>query len=174
MRYAAFIRGINVGGNVLIKMADMATMFEKEGLKNVKTILASGNAVFDSQKSAPALEKLLETMFKKNYNRDIFVLVRSMPELEKLAKLDPFKKIKVTKNTRLYVTFCKTKPKGIKPAKHPGFQILGTKDREIFSVLELSETVKTPDVMKIMGKEVGTTTMRNWNTIQKVLQHSDA
>ena len=170
MRYAAFIRGINVGGNVLIKMADLAKLFEKGGLKNVKTILASGNVIFDSAKSATALEKLLETTLQKKYKRNIFVLVRTIPELKEIAKLDPFKKIKVTKNTRLYVTFCREKPTRIKPAKHPGFQILGTKDREIFSVLELSDKVKTPDVMKIMGKEVGITTMRNWNTILKVLK----
>jgi uncharacterized protein (DUF1697 family) len=172
MKYAAFIRGINVGGNVLIKMADLKKLFEKEGLKDVKTILASGNVVFSSSKSPASLEKLLETTLRKKYKRPIGVFVRSLDELNAINKMQPFKKIKVTKNTRLYVTFCRTAPKSIKPQKHPGFQILTTKHREFFSVLELSDTVKTPDVMKVVGKDVGETTMRNWNTLQKVITAS--
>lgn len=198
MQYAAFLRGINVGGKVLIKMDDLKKLFEKAGFTNVKTILASGNVIFDTEVSPDAAEKKAEELLRAKYKRDIFVLVRSIDDLEKLHKRDPFKGIKVTKNTRLYVTFCREKPKGLKPQKHPGFVILSIKDREIFSVLELPSKSShayspagelrdpasapsasglatgphprlTPDVMKIMGKEVGVMTMRNWNTVQKVL-----
>lgn len=169
MTCAAFIRGINVGGKALIKMDDLKKLAEKAGFKNAKTVLASGNVIFDSTLSPLAAEKKLELALRAKYKRDIFVLIRTIAELQKIDKLQPFKKIKVTKNTRLYVTFCREKQNGIKPQKHPGFAVLMVKDREIFSVLELSDKVKTPDVMKIMGKEVGVTTMRNWNTVQKVL-----
>jgi uncharacterized protein (DUF1697 family) len=170
MRYAAFIRGINVGGKVLIKMTDLKALCEKEGLANVKTILASGNVVFDSAKSAAAVEKRLEAMLQKRYQRPIGVFVRSIDELHEIDKLRPFKKIAVTKDTRLYVTFCRAVPKTVRACKHPGFEVLGTRDREVFSVLELSDKVKTPDVMKLLDKDIGETTMRNWNTVQKVIE----
>jgi uncharacterized protein (DUF1697 family) len=170
VKYTAFIRGINVGGKVLIAMTDLKKLAGKAGFKDVKTILASGNVIFESALSAAGAEKKLETALREKYKRDIFVLVRTCGELEKLVALNPFKNIKVTQNTRLYVTFCREKPKGIKPQKHPGFAILAVNDREIFSILELSDKIKTPDVMKIMGKEIGITTMRNWNTVQKIIK----
>ena len=45
-KYAAFLRGINVGGNNIIKMEELKKVFESMGFLNVKTILASGNVLF--------------------------------------------------------------------------------------------------------------------------------
>src|SRR5258708_5109578 len=47
-KFAAFLRGINVGGNKLIKMDDLKKCFAALAFKNVKTILASGNVLFES------------------------------------------------------------------------------------------------------------------------------
>ena len=46
-RYAAFLRGVNVGG-VNLKMADVAKAFSEAGFDKVRTILASGNVLLDS------------------------------------------------------------------------------------------------------------------------------
>ena len=46
MRYAAFLRGVNVGGHRPLKMADVRAAFERMGFGNVRTVLASGNVVF--------------------------------------------------------------------------------------------------------------------------------
>ena len=150
-------------------MAELKKLLEGAGFKEVKTLLASGNVIFDAPKATTdSLEKKIETILKKKYGRDIHVFVRTMDELQKMDKMQPFKGIKVTKNTRLYVSFCKEKQSSVVPKKFPGYSILSVKDREIFSVLELSDKVKTPDVMKLLGQK-GATTMRNWNTVQKIL-----
>ncbi|HEY9264256.1 MAG TPA: DUF1697 domain-containing protein, partial [Mycobacterium sp.] len=47
-RYAAFLRGVNVGG-VNLKMAAVAQALEAAGFGDVKTILASGNVLLDSR-----------------------------------------------------------------------------------------------------------------------------
>ena len=48
MRYIALLRGINVGGNTMIKMAELKAAFEKEcGFENVVTYINSGNIAFD-------------------------------------------------------------------------------------------------------------------------------
>lgn len=47
-QYLAFLRGINVGGNAIIKMADLKKAFEQMGFKNVRTLLASGNVIFEA------------------------------------------------------------------------------------------------------------------------------
>ena len=47
-QYVALLRGINVGGNNLIKMADLKACFEAQGFGNVATYIQSGNVLFTS------------------------------------------------------------------------------------------------------------------------------
>lgn len=47
--YIALLRGINVGGHKVIKMAELKRVFESIGLKQVKTYIQSGNIVFESK-----------------------------------------------------------------------------------------------------------------------------
>ena len=53
-RYAAFLRGVNVGG-VTLKMADVAAAFTAAGFTDVKTVLASGNVLLTSVSSTAAV-----------------------------------------------------------------------------------------------------------------------
>ena len=61
MRWAVLLKGVNVGGNRKIPMADLRDFLAGLGLTDVKTLLASGNAVFDTdEKDAAKLETRLE------------------------------------------------------------------------------------------------------------------
>ena len=65
MRYVALLRGINVGGNTLIKMAELKACFEEIGLDEVSTYIASGNVLFEAEKADPvALEEAIEARFE--------------------------------------------------------------------------------------------------------------
>ena len=59
-RYAAFLRGVNVGG-VNLKMAEVAKALEEAGFTNVRTILASGNVLLESRKGVDAVRKMAES-----------------------------------------------------------------------------------------------------------------
>lgn len=174
--YAAFLRGINVGGHKPVKMDELKKAFESLGFKNVKTLLASGNVVFDSSHSSTsALAKGIEEKLKKTFGHDIGVLIQTFGELQRLAGTNPFKKIKVTPQTRFYVTFLSEKPKnGLKiPYESPdkNFKILRATGSEVCSVLTLSPNSRTVDLMDTLEKEFGRkVTTRNWNTIIKVLE----
>ena len=48
-KYIALLRGINVGGNNMIKMADLKAAFERRGFQRVSTYINSGNVLFDSE-----------------------------------------------------------------------------------------------------------------------------
>src|SRR3954463_13834250 len=48
MRYLALLRGVNVGGRTLIKMAALRACFEGLGFDRVSTYIASGNVLFDT------------------------------------------------------------------------------------------------------------------------------
>ncbi len=49
MKFIALLRGINVGGNNKVSMADLKLCFEKLGFENVQTYINSGNVIFDSE-----------------------------------------------------------------------------------------------------------------------------
>ena len=90
MKYAAFLRAINVGGHV-VKMDRLRTLFEAAGFRGVETFIASGNVVFEpSRKSAGDLERAIEIHLKKALGYPVATFVRSMPELAAIVKLEPF------------------------------------------------------------------------------------
>jgi len=172
--YAAFLRGINVGGHGVVSMEKLRHAFESLRFKNVRTLLASGNVVFQAP-PAPALEKKIEKALREVFGREIGVLVRSLEALRRLAASRPFKGIDVTPQTRLYVTFLKEKPVGRLPLprESPGghFRILRVTSGEVFSVLTPAPGGRTVDLMQVLEKEFGRgITTRNYNTILRVLK----
>lgn len=172
MEYVAFLLGINLGMRS-VKMADLKALMEKLGYKDVRTVLASGNVRFSAGKTTPdALVKKLEVALEKKFGFKIGVIVRTVGELEKMHKANPFKGVKVTPQTRRYVTFLSEKPTSRKPPRSvsPQYKVLKVTDGEEYSVLTLSADVKTPDVMKLLGASYGKKiTTRNWNTVEKIL-----
>lgn len=176
-QYVAFLRGINVGGHVLIKMTDLKKFFEKMGFKNIRTLLASGNVIFESdRKGKKVLTKEIGSGLKKVFKKDINIILRSLDDLKKLQSSEPFKEIDMAPGIRLYVTFLSEKAilrtitiPYISPQKE--FCILHATPTEVFSVLDISKGNGTPDAMNILEKEYGSdVTTRNWNTVLKILK----
>jgi uncharacterized protein (DUF1697 family) len=176
LKYLAFLRGINVGGHKPIKMDALAGAFGSLGFQNVKTILASGNVLFDAPKSdSVALAQKIEAKLETVFGHSVGVTLRTIPEIQKLVKSDPFKNITVTPQTRLYVTFRRDKTRGALkiPYQSPekDFQILRISTGEVCTVLTLSPERQTTQLMNILEKEFGkTVTTRNWNTVLKILK----
>lgn len=175
MQYVALLRGINVGGNKKVPMADLKKLLEQSGYTNVKTLLASGNAVFESsEKKVANIAKNIEAIIQKKFDFPVPTVVRSMAEMQKLIQKDPFKGIKVTPEIRFYVTFRgdPIKKSSLKiPYKDENveYRILTVDDGEICSYLVLGKDRGTVDAMGILEKEFGKNiTTRNWNTVQKI------
>src|SRR5207249_377917 len=126
-------------GHKLIKMEDLGQMFSALGFKNVKTLIASGNVVFEAaEKNADALTQKIEKGLAKALGYDVPVLLRPISELEALVKLNPFKKVKPSADVKLYVTFLAEAPKSklklpFRSVKE-GFEILSVKNCDIFIV----------------------------------------
>lgn len=88
-RYAAFLRGVNVGGTTL-KMADVAAAFTDAGFANVKTVLASGNVVLDSPGSAASVRTTAEAALRERFGYDAWVLVYELDTVAAIAEKYPF------------------------------------------------------------------------------------
>jgi len=76
VRYVALLRGINVGGKTLIKMADLKACVEELGLDNVSTYIASGNVLFETRRrDAARLETELERAIEQRFGLPVKVVV---------------------------------------------------------------------------------------------------
>lgn len=172
--YVALLRGINVGGNKQIKMDDLKKTLATLEFSNVKTLLASGNVLFETVKTKEGtLAIAIEETLLKAFGLQVGVIVRSIENIEKLIASNPFKGIKVTKDTRLYVTFLPEKVKSTLKIPYTSpekdLKILSASDTEVCTVLTLSPDRNSIDLMKIIEKEFGKkVTTRNWNTVVKI------
>lgn len=151
MKYVALLRGI-MPMNPNMRGEKLREVFEALGLKNVATVIASGNVVFESpSKNTKLLEAKIEKALKATLGFSSTTIIRSEAELKALVKKNPFKGIKNEKPNYLVVTFFKDGKK------------------ELCTVINLIEG-KTPDFMtkieKKYGKEI---TTRTWKTIARIL-----
>src|SRR2546423_3593288 len=92
-RYVGLLRGINVGGNRLIKMEALAKVFDAAGWRNVRTYVQSGNVIFDCGETDPrTLAKKIERKLAKAFGHEITVVVLELASLASMAQRNPFKK----------------------------------------------------------------------------------
>jgi uncharacterized protein (DUF1697 family) len=89
VRYVALIRGINVGGNNLIKMPALKACFEELGLRDVTTYIQSGNVVFASPKRAPEIARRLEAALEATFGCRTSIMLRSQKEMEAIVGSAP-------------------------------------------------------------------------------------
>ncbi len=174
IEYAAFLRGINVGGNTLVPMEELKRAFETLQFSSVRTVLASGNVLFEAPATPVAtIEKKIEKGLEKRLGKKITVFVRTLDSLQRLAASEPFTEAGVEPETRLYVTFLPARPKKsqMRTNSPGGFQILRVTPGEVLSILSPAPGVRTVDLMQILEKEFGDRiTTRNYTTILRVLK----
>lgn len=88
--FVALLRGVNVGGNNMIRMSSLKESFENMGFTNVTTYINSGNIIFTSrERDARKLERKIEQMLSNEYQLDSKVVLRSLPEMEQLVESLP-------------------------------------------------------------------------------------
>jgi Protein of unknown function (DUF1697) len=78
--YIALLRAVNVGGTGKLPMSDLKAMCEKAGFGNVRTYIASGNVVFDSQETEGQVKATMEAALAAYAGKPVGVLVRTASE----------------------------------------------------------------------------------------------
>lgn len=173
-RYIAFLRGINVGGNKLIKMEALADAFSSAGFRNVKTYIASGNVIFDSRATKlDNLEKKAEKKLLETFGHDIAVVIFSVAELEKLLKHDLFARARSGAEAMLLVTFLKHEVPNVKlplESEKENLKVIAIKNRAAFTVARRKKTGWFGFPNNFIEKELGVAaTTRQWRTLEKVV-----
>ena len=168
--YVAFLRAINVGGNTVIKMDVLRGQFEALGFTNVQTYIQSGNVIFETdEENASALEGQIERQLEKGLGKSIQLFVRTMREIESIAKKPAFDP---KENETLHIVFLKSKPD--KKAEQAlmsfksGADDFTIKGREVYNLrYDRDKSVFSNNfIEKTLGVS-GTT--RNLTTIRKIV-----
>lgn len=165
-RYAAFLRGVSP---VNLKMPELKRALEVAGFSEVKTLLSSGNAVFNaSAKSASSVERTCEAAFESELGKSFPTLVRPVAELQALIARDPYAGFELPKGSKRVVTFTRAaaKSKFELPLEQDGACILAVEGCEVFTAYVPGP--KGPVFMTLIEKAFGKdVTTRTWDTVAK-------
>lgn len=164
-QYVSFLRAVNVGSTGKIKMTDLKHLYEELGCSEVKTVLQTGNVIFTAG-NVPKLADAIEVRF--SYRPEI--IVRKLRELIKLFKSKPFSKYKNLKPSWQVVMFLTAEPdeKLLRSIELENEEIW-VKGKELYIAFfkgigrSKLTSKKIENILGVSGS------MRNWNTIEKIV-----
>jgi len=171
--YVSFLRGINVGGNKTIPMAKLKAAYESLGFARVKTLLNSGNVVFETtEKNRGKLAKTIEAAVEKEFGFRPVIALRTAAELGKIIKKNPFSDMAKDDPSHLLVMALAEKPKAGAKANlarvYPGPEEVEIKGENVY-VTYPNGIGKSRLTNALLEKHIGIGTARNWNTLTKLL-----
>lgn len=160
--YVAFLRGINVVGRNVVRMSELRDLCTSLGWQDVRTLLNSGNVVFRAQKATPkALEEALG---------GVRVVLRTEGELRKVVANNPFDPIR--NPSYLHVAFCDKKVSAdtLRDAYgDKGPEVIRGGGRELY-IDYVNGVGRSKLTHALIERTLGATaTLRNWNTVTKLL-----
>ena len=165
-RFVAFLRGVSPTN---AKMPELKRCFEHAGFANVRTVLSSGNVVFDSRSGSEAsLEHKIESAMLECFGHSFYTIVRPSNSLRKLLETDPYARHGVDPAAKRIVSFLRNsgEPKLTLPLSADGARVLEVVGREVFTAYVPSE--KGPVFMKLIERAFGAeVTTRTWETVKK-------
>ncbi|OBK03072.1 DUF1697 domain-containing protein [Mycobacterium sp. 1245852.3] len=171
-KYAAFLRGVNVGG-VNLKMAEVAAALTDAGFTQVRTILATGNVLLESTAGVASVRKKAEAALRDRFGYDAWVLAYDVDTVRALVDAYPFER--EVDGYQSYVTFVADKTMLDELAaladKAGADEKISRGDGVIYWQVPKGATLDST-IGKTMGKPryKSSTTTRNLRTLDKVLR----
>jgi uncharacterized protein (DUF1697 family) len=183
MRYVALLRGINVGGNTMIKMEELRHTFEALGFENVVSYINSGNLAFDVQVQKPArskgtttesdLVRKIEAAIEKDFAKSIPVMIREQSDIARILENNPFDG-EFESHKEMHVLFMKEEMPDDKQTQLLEQQTENERfvvnAREIYCHLKLGVADSLLGKGFIDRKLKVPITGRNWRTVQKLCE----
>jgi uncharacterized protein (DUF1697 family) len=172
----ALLRGVNLGPHHRIAMEPLREVYQSAGLSDVRTLLQSGNIVFQSKaRSLDRLAAQLEAAFEARFGFHSDVFLRTAEELRAVASACPFAGREGCDPSKLAVTFLAASPDEGARARLAAIQGIaeelqaGARELYIYYPNGMARPQLTAAMMnKAIGKVSSTT--RNWNTVTKLVQ----
>jgi uncharacterized protein (DUF1697 family) len=152
------------------KMPALKRAFESAGFTEVKTVLSSGNVVFDARRaSESALQRKAEAAMREALGQAFLTIVRPIGMLQEMLRSDPYRSFRLEPSAKRIVTFLREEltAKLALPMEQDGARLLALRGRELFSAYVPSPkgAVFMTLIERAFGKEL---TTRTWDTVAKV------
>ena len=171
MKYCAFLRGVNVKGTAM-KMSDVCRVFEKAGMMEVSSVLATGNIIFSSEQKSEELKKILEKAMSEHFQYEAYMFIKNADEIRMMYSACPFKK-QPELHIYIFVTDFENQDILFKE-----FQKSNVSEEELASISENTffwQVSKGNTLNSEFGKIIGNKafknhiTTRNLNTFEKII-----
>jgi len=174
-RYIAFLRGINVSGQKILKMEALRALFSASGFTNVKTYIQSGNVIFGSDEEDTSLLILkIENLIENNFGFHADVILRRYSDIEAIVSSSNFKLMQTGEGKKFYITFLREEyPEPLTLplfSKNKDVEIIYQNSKDLISVsTPFKGTYGFPNsfIEKLTGIPA---TTRNPNTLEKILK----
>jgi uncharacterized protein (DUF1697 family) len=172
-KYAAFLRGINVGRHRRISSAELRSRFEEMGFRDVDTFRTSGNVIFGAGREPLAkMADRIEEGLAQSLGYDVTVFLRTASEIRAIADHQPFGRglLEASKG-KLQVAMLSAKPAA--RARKEALALATDEDRLAFGDRELywlpsGGTMDSALDFKAIGKLLGSTTIRTKGTVDQL------
>lgn len=173
MTLIGLIRGINVGGNKIVKMADFRGMLSDMGFDNVRTLLQSGNFVIEAkQGTAEDLRKSIQDNAKTKLGVDAEFFVFTPSEWRSIVDNNPFPEAASEYPSRLLVYQGRDPINAANLEPLENYRIPTERLKAVAGAVYIAcpEGIGTSKMLssKPWCKLSATGTVRNWNTVTKL------
>lgn len=169
VRYAAFLRAVNLGRNRRVSGADLRRLFEEAGAEDVSTFRTSGNVVFDARRD---MTRELEAHLEAELGHEMVIFMRTEGELRAIAAHEPFSSSELDASKgKLQVLLLGSKPPAA--TRREVLALATDEDRLAFGDRELfwlpSGGTQTAALdQNALGTLLGKTTMRTMGTMEQL------
>jgi uncharacterized protein (DUF1697 family) len=173
--YVALLRGINVGGNNLIRMPALKACFEAEGYRGVSTYIQSGNVLFTSDRASRlTLTREIEKVLSKTFSYESRVVLRSFEQMKRVVERAPGGFGSRPAEYRYDVIFLK-EPLTAEQAMRsvtakPGVDRAVAGDGVLYFSRLIAKASQSQMSRIVTRPEYRSMTIRNWNTTGKLLE----
>ena len=171
-RFLALLRGINVGGNNKIPMAELRALSGEIGWKNAQTYIQSGNLIFEAAGTPAALEAELERAIERRFGLSIAVLVRAGAAFPAYAMGNPFLEASGTEPNLVMLLLSKAPPRKEAAAELRKRAASGERIAQVGDAVWIhyaGGVARSKLSPALMDRLVGSTvTARNWRTVLKL------
>jgi uncharacterized protein (DUF1697 family) len=177
IRYIALLHSIGLGGGRRLAMADLREMAGALGLTNPRTLIATGNLVFEATGvSKSSLEGKLEAAFEKRFDHHVDIVVRTLVDWRRMMAGNPFQRESKSDGSRVIVRVARS------AISDDALALLEERggDGERIKIVEDYLWVhfpKDPGKSRLIGalttKRLGVGTLRNWNTVRRLCDFAE-
>jgi uncharacterized protein (DUF1697 family) len=170
----SLLRGINVGGNKKIKMADLRELYKSLGFQNTKTVLQSGNAVFETDHTDMlGIKQALSEAIQTTFGFDVKIILRTPNQFKAIIADHPFTDQQINEPSKISIVYLDSIPddNAVDDLRDSttGREEIHINGQELYLFYPDGKGKSKLDNGRIERKLKVKATARNWNTTHKII-----